>query len=50
MLQTLLTQANLLAYLDGFRFFALVSLAGLVGSLMFKRIKTTKAPASAGVH
>jgi DHA2 family multidrug resistance protein len=50
MYQTVLTQANLLAYLDGFRFFALVSVAGLAGALLFKQFKKQKDSAPAGAH
>jgi MFS transporter, DHA2 family, multidrug resistance protein len=39
MYHTLLTQANLLAYLDGFRWFALLCLACLAAALMLKKIK-----------
>jgi MFS transporter, DHA2 family, multidrug resistance protein len=36
---TLLTQANLLAYLDGFRWFTLLCLACLAAALMLKKVK-----------
>jgi hypothetical protein len=39
MYHTLLTQANLLAYLDNFHCFALLCLACLVGALLFKNVK-----------
>jgi DHA2 family multidrug resistance protein len=50
MYQTVLTQANLLAYLDGFRFFALVSAVGLAGALLFKQLKKHKDAPLAGAH
>jgi DHA2 family multidrug resistance protein len=50
MYQTVLTQANLLAYLDGFRFFALVSVAGLAGALLFKKIKKRNDSSPAAAH
>jgi DHA2 family multidrug resistance protein len=40
MYRTLSTQANLLAYLDGFRFFAFVAAAGIGGALLFKIVRT----------
>ena len=39
MYHTLLTQANLLAYLDNFRLFALLCLACLVAALLFKHVQ-----------
>jgi len=39
MYHTLLTQANLLAYLDNFRLFALLCLVCLVAALLFKHVK-----------
>jgi hypothetical protein len=50
MYQTLLTQANLLAYLDGFRFFAIVSVIGLAGALLFKKIKNRKDSSPVAAH
>jgi MFS transporter, DHA2 family, multidrug resistance protein len=47
---TVLTQANLLAYLDNFRFFALVSLIGLVGTLLFKNVKKAKDASQMAAH
>ena len=48
--QTLLTQANLLAYLDGFRFFAIISVVGLAGALLFKKIKKRNDSSLAAAH
>jgi DHA2 family multidrug resistance protein len=39
MYHTLLTQANLLAYLDNFRWFTLLCFACLVGALLLKNVK-----------
>ena len=39
MYHTLITQANLLAYLDGFRWFTLLCLACLAAALMLKKVK-----------
>jgi len=39
MYHTLVTQANLLAYLDNFRWFTLLCLACLVGALLLKNVK-----------
>ncbi len=39
MYHTLLTQANLLAYLDNFRWFALLCVACLAGALLLKKVK-----------
>jgi DHA2 family multidrug resistance protein len=47
---TVLTQANLLAYLDNFRFFASISLIGLVGALLFKKVKKSKDAAAVAAH
>jgi DHA2 family multidrug resistance protein len=46
----LLTQANMLAYLDNFRFFALVALAGLVITLFYKKVKRSKDSPPVAAH
>ena len=47
---TVLTQANLLAYLDNFRFFGAICLIGLGGAFLFRRVKKHKDPAPTPAH
>jgi DHA2 family multidrug resistance protein len=44
---SLLSQANLLSYLDNFRFFAVISFACLLGTFLFKHVKAQRPPPSA---
>ena len=50
MYHMVLTQANLLAYLDNFRFFAFLSFLGLGGALLFKKIKNRKDSSPVAAH